>query len=169
MRFNRTAVASLVLSASALVGILVSEDYVGKAMVPTINDRPTLGFGGTFHSDGTPVKMGETTTPIRALITAQAHIDKEEVQFHKSLPGVELHQGEYDIYLGWNYQYGSSAWLKSSMRRNLLAGNYTEACNALLLYKFSGGYDCSTPGNKRCAGVWTRQLERHKQCIALQK
>lgn len=168
MRFNRTAVASLVLSASALVGILVSEDYVGKAMVPTINDRPTLGFGSTFHEDGKPVQMGETTTPVRALIKAQAHISKEERIFRDSLPGVELHQGEYDIYMNWTYQYGSGAWTRSSMRRKLLASDYRGACDALLAYRFSGGYDCSTPGNRRCAGVWTRQLERHTACMAVQ-
>ena len=52
------------------------------------------------------------------------------------------------------------------MRTHILAGEYRQACDALLLYKFSGGYDCSTPGNKRCWGVWDRQLKRHKKCVA---
>ena len=43
-----------------------------------------------------------------------------------------------------------------------------EQLAALLAYRFSGGYDCSTPGNKRCAGVWTRQLERYETCMELQ-
>ena len=166
---QRKTIAGLALSATALIGIVLSEDYTDRAVIPTKNDRPTLGYGSTFHEDGRPVKMGDTTTPVRALITAQAHIGKEEKQFRESLPGVELHQGEYDIYMNWTYQYGSGAWTRSSMRRNLLQGNYLGACNALLAYRFSGGYDCSTPGNRRCAGVWTRQLERHKQCLALQK
>lgn len=168
MKFNRTAVASLVLSASALIGLVMSEDYTDKAVIPTINDRPTLGFGSTFHADGRPVKMGDTTTPVRALVTAQAHISKEEKVFRESLPGVEMHQGEYDIYMDWTYQYGSGAWMRSSIRRKLLAGDYKGACTALLAYKYSGGYDCSTPGNKRCAGVWTRQQERYRSCLALQ-
>lgn len=165
---QRKAIAGLSLSAAALIGLVVSEGYTDKAVVPTINDRPTVGFGSTFHEDGKPVKMGDTTTPVRALIKVQAHVAKEERVFRESLPGVALHQGEYDLYLDWTYQYGTGAWAKSSMRRNLLAGDYTGACKALLAYKFSGGYDCSTPGNKRCAGVWTRQLERYETCMELQ-
>lgn len=164
----RKAIAGLSLSAAALVGLVMSESYTDKAVIPTKNDRPTVGFGSTFHADGRPVKMGDTITPVRALVTAQAHISKEERIFRESLPGVELHQGEYDIYQNWTYQYGSGAWTRSGMRRKLLASDYKGACDALLAYKFSGGYDCSTPGNKRCAGVWTRQLERHAACMALQ-
>lgn len=164
----RLLVAGLSLSAVALVGLVAREGYTDKAVIPTQGDRPTIGFGSTFHEDGSPVKMGDTTTPVRALIKAQAHIGREEAAFRASLPGVALHQGEYDLYMDWVYQYGTAAWLKSSMRRELLAGNYVPACNALLLYRYSAGYDCSTPGNKRCAGVWTRQLERHAKCMALQ-
>lgn len=165
---SRSLVAALTLSASAFVTLVVSEGYTDKAVIPTKNDRPTKGFGSTFNTDGSAVKLGETTTPVRALITAQAHISKEEQKFRNSLPGVKLYQGEYDLYMSYVYQFGISNWLKSSMRRNLLAGDYVAACNALLLYKYSGGYDCSTPGNKRCAGVWTRQQERNRQCLSMQ-
>ncbi|SDD56795.1 Phage-related lysozyme (muramidase), GH24 family [Paracidovorax valerianellae] len=164
----RQAVAVLSLSAAGLVGIVVNENYTDKAVVPTKGDRPTVGFGSTSHENGTAVRMGDSTTPVRALIKAQVHISREEAAFRDSLPGVALHQGEYDLYMDWLYQYGSPAWKRSSMRRELLAGNYVAACDALLRYKFSAGYDCSTPGNKRCAGVWTRQLQRHKACMEMQ-
>lgn len=164
----RQAVAMLTLSASAFVGIVLSEHYVGEAMIPTKNDRPTIGFGSTFHADGSPVKMGDRTTPTRALVTARAHLSKEEAIFQKSLEGAYLHQAEYDLYMDWVYQYGTGAWAKSSMRRHVLAGEYRQACDALLLYKYSGGYDCSTPGNRRCSGVWKRQLERHAKCLEAQ-
>ena len=187
----RLLVAGLSLSAAALVGLVAREGYTDKATIPTQGDRPTVGFGSTFHEDGSPVKMGDTTTPVRALIKAQAHIGREEAAFRASLPGVALHQGEYDLYMDWVYQYGTGAWLKSSMRRELLAGNYVPACNALLDYrKLTSArqegpgwvvskrdaqgrptrweFDCSTPGNKVCRGVWTRQQERHAKCMALQ-
>lgn len=164
----RVAVGGLALSAAGFIGIALSEQYVGTAMIPTKNDRPTVGFGSTFHEDGVPVKLGETTTPTRALVMAAAHIGKEEKIFRASLPGVKLYQDEYDVYMDWVYQYGTGAWAKSSMRSRLLTGDYAGACKALLLYKFSGGYDCSKPGNKVCAGVWTRQIERHKKCMEAQ-
>lgn len=168
MKPARVIVAGLGLSATAFIGLVSHEGYTERAVVPTINDRPTVGFGSTFHEGGEPVRMGDTTTPVRALIKAQAHIAREEQIFRDSLPGVALHQAEYDLYMDWVYQYGTGAWSKSSMRRALVAGEYRAACDALLLYRFSGGFDCSTPGNRRCAGVWTRQQERHAKCLAAQ-
>lgn len=164
----RVSVAALALSFAGFVSIATQEGYVERATVPTKNDRPTNGFGSTFNADGSPVKLGDTTTPVRALITAQAHISKEEQKFRDSLPGVKLYQGEYDLYMDFTYQFGIGTWRASSMRRNLLAGDYVAACNALLLYRFSGGFDCSTPGNRRCAGVWTRQQERNRKCLSMQ-
>ena len=188
----RTLVAGLSLSAAGLVGLVVYEDYTEKAVIPTQGDRPTVGFGSTFHEDGSPVKIGDTTTPVRALIKAQAHISKDEKVFRDSLPDVALFQGEYDLYMRWTYQFGQTAWVNSPMRRNLITGNYLGACNGLLDYKkitsnkqesaawtvrsrdASGRptrweFDCSTPGNKICRGVWTRAQEQHKQCLELQK
>jgi GH24 family phage-related lysozyme (muramidase) len=174
----RITAASLSLSAAGFIGISVHEYYVGEAMIPTRGDRPTIGFGSTFHEDGTPVRVGEKTTPVRAIVLAGDHIAKEEAKCRDSLPGVSLHQGEYDIYCGdWTYQYGSGAWLKSSMREDLLLGNYWRACHDLLAYRWMNKgkpneYDCSTlvngQPNKRCWGVWTRQLNRYTDCMAMQ-
>lgn len=183
----RMLVAGLSLSAAAFIGLVVHEQYTDKAVVPTQGDRPTVGFGSTFHENGAPVKMGDTTTPVRALIKAQAHIAKEEAVFRDSLAGVPLYQGEYDLYMDWVYQFGTGAWLKSGMRAQLRRGNYEAACHALLDYrkmtsarkegpdwvpsKRTPGrweFDCSTPGNKVCRGVWTRQQERHQRCMEMQ-
>ena len=83
-----------------------------------------------------------------------------------TLAGARLHQHEYDAYMDFVYQFGQGTWWKSSMRKHVLAGEYRLACDAMLKYRFSGGHDCSIPGNKRCAGVWTRQLKRHQKCTA---
>lgn len=168
----RIAVAALALSAAGLVGIVTREGYTEQAVIPTKGDVPTIGYGSTVHEDGRRVQLGDTTTPVRALHTAQAHISRDEAQFRASLPGVALTQGEYDLYLDFTYQYGIGNWHGSSMRSQLLAGNYTAACNALLRYRFAAGYDCSTTingqPNKRCWGVWARQQERHAKCLAEQ-
>lgn len=168
----RIAVAVLSLSAAALIGIATQESYTDTAVIPTKGDRPTYGFGSTQKEDGSPVRMGDRTDPVRALHTVQVHVSKEENRFRDSLPGVKLTQGEYDVYMDFVYQYGSGNWASSSMRRNLLAGNYRAACDALLQWKRAGGYDCSTlvngKPNKRCWGVWERQLKRHAQCMGEQ-
>lgn len=168
----RTGIAGMMLSAAAFIGLVAEEEYVSAAMIPTKNDRPTIGFGSTFWEDGRPVKMGEKVTPVRALRVAEAHLDREQISFRKSLPGVLLSQKEYDIYMNWVYQYGTGAWAGSSMRSNLLTGNYVAACASMLKYKYSGGYDCSTMingrPNKVCYGVWLRQQERYATCMGAQ-
>ncbi len=166
----RIIVAALSLSAAGLIGIATKEGYTDAAVVPTKGDRPTYGFGSTFKDDGAPVKMGDTTTPTRALVTMGAHIDREQAAFRASLPGVELTQAEYDLYFDFAYQYGLANWRKSSMRRNLIAGDRRAACDSLLHWRSAGGYDCSTmidgKPNRRCWGVWQRAKARHATCIA---
>lgn len=180
----RMLVAVMALSAAGFVAMLQKEGYTDHAVIPTKNDRPTVGFGSTFHEDGSPVQMGDRTDPVRALVKASAHVGKCEQRFRDSLPNVLLTQGEYDLYLDFAcYQFGMGNWRSSSMRRHLLATNdaqtpvwaaqeYRRACDALLLWKKAGGYDCSTlvdgKPNKRCYGVWDTQLKRHAKCIAEQ-
>lgn len=165
---SRIAAAALTLSAAAFVGLINSEGYTDKAVIPTRGDVPTLGFGSTTHADGRPVRMGDSTTPPKALARTLQYIQADEADMRKTLEGVALHQAEYDTFLDWRYQFGATAWRNSSMLRELRAGNYPAACQALLRYRFSGGYDCSTPGNRVCAGVWTRQLKRHASCMEAQ-
>lgn len=165
----RLTVAALSLSAAAIVGLVVHEGYTERAVIPTQGDVPTLGFGSTVHEDGRRVRMGERTDPVNALKKAHAHITRDEQRFRDSLAGVHLTQGEYDVYMDWVYQYGMGAWHKpKSPRTWLLQGEHVAACDALLHWRFVGSYDCSTPGNRRCMGVWTRQQARHKACLEAQ-
>lgn len=161
---RKMAVGGLSLSAAGFIALVVSEGWIDVARPPVQGDRPTAGFGSTYHIDGTPMKLGDKLTPVQALKTAQAHISADEQRFRDSLPGAEMTQVEYDVYINFVYQYGIGTWLNSSMRRNLLNGDNLKACDSLLKYKYQDGFDCSTPNNKRCAGVWTRQLDRHAKC-----
>lgn len=168
----RKAVAALTLSAAGFAGWQASEGFTDRAVIPTKGDVPTIGHGSTYYEDGTRVKMGDTITRKRAAELARNLNNQEEKRFRASIPGAKLTQGEFDVYMDYVGQYGMGNWNKSSMRREVLAGNYAGACKALLKYRFAAGYDCSTTingkPNKRCWGVWTRQLERHKQCMAAQ-
>jgi GH24 family phage-related lysozyme (muramidase) len=79
-----------------------------------------------------------------------------------------MSQVEYDVLVDFAYQYGVVATCKSAMVRAVNAGQYDKACRAYTLYKFSGGYDCSIPGNRVCRGVWDRNLARQARCLAAQ-
>lgn len=169
---QRIVVAALTLSAAGFATWKTSEGFEAEAMIPTKGDVPTLGHGSTTWEDGTKVRMGDKITPQRADVLARALVSKDEKAFAASLPGVALHQEEFDEYIDFVGQYGIGNWRTSSMRRNLLAGNYTQACKSLLNFRFAAGYDCSTlingRPNRRCWGVWERQLKRHQACMAVQ-
>lgn len=165
---QRVVVALLTISAAGFAVWQTSEGYTDHAIIPTRGDVPTVGHGSTRYEDGSRVKLGDQITRPRAEELARNLMLADERRLAASLPGVRLHQAEYDQYLDFVGQYGIGNWRTSSMRRELLAGNYPGACRALLRYRYSAGFDCSTPGNRVCAGVWTRQLERHNKCMAAQ-
>ncbi|QXR37306.1 glycoside hydrolase family protein [Alcaligenes aquatilis] len=180
MSRSRTAIAALTVSLAGVATWIASEGSSpvvsgpdGTVLlaphIPTKGDVPTIGHGSTRYEDGAKVKLLDPPiTRERAVQLARNLMSEDEARFRASLPGVKLHQEEYDLYIDFVGQYGIGRWRSSSMRRHLLAGNYTAACKALLLYKYSSGYDCSTPGNKICYGVWDRQLKRYNACMAAQ-
>lgn len=169
---TRVAVAALSVSAAGLLATLGAEGFRSDPYIPTKGDVPTIGYGSTVYEDGSRVTLADPpVTKERALQLVRNHKSKDEAMFKASLPGVLLYQEEYDLYLDFTYQYGIGRWRGSSMRKHLLAGNYPQACHALLAYRFQNKRDCSKTENwgpKGCKGVWTRQLERHKKCMEAQ-
>lgn len=170
---KRIVVAALTLSLSGFAGWKASEGFTDTPMIPTKGDVPTIGYGSTRYEDGTPVTLNDhPITPQRAEQLARSLHSEEERRFRASIPGVELFQEEYDLYLDFTGNFGIGNWRGSSMRRNLLAGRYVQACDSLLMWRRAGGYDCSTKingqPNRRCWGVWERQLQRHAKCLAAQ-
>ena len=165
---QRVSVGLLTVSLAGFGAWKASEGFTDTAVIPTKGDVPTIGHGSTRYEDGKPVKMGDTITRPRAELLARNLMTQDERQFAASLPGVKLHQVEFDVYMDFTGQYGIGNWRSSSMRRDLIAGEYARACADLLKYRYAAGFDCSTPGNKRCWGVWSRQLERNAKCKAAQ-
>ena len=167
MALDRKAVAGLSMSAAALVALVVQEGFTPTAVIPVKGDVPTLGYGSTTHIDGAPVRMGDATTPVKALQRTLAYTQKQDAQI-KQCVKVPLHQVEYDVMADFGYQYGIGALCKSSIVAKVNAGDYAGSCAGYLKYRYVAGYDCSTPGNKRCPGVWMRQLTRYQTCMDAQ-
>ena len=111
--------------------------------------------------------MGDTITPQKAVARSLAHIQKDESKLKQCVTAT-LSQAEYDLMVDFAYQYGTVALCKSAIVKSANDGDYVKSCEGYLLYKKVAGYDCSTPNNKRCLGVWTRSQERYKTCMAAQ-
>lgn len=158
---NRSLIAILVLSAAGLVGIAVDEGYTAKAVPDPVKGTavPTLGFGTTAG-----VRMGDTTTPVKALERKLSDVRKYEGAI-KQCVKVPLHQYEYDAYINLAYNIGPNAFCTSTIAKRLNAQDYPGACDAILMWKRVGDVDCSAPGNKTCSGLWDRRKRLRSQCL----
>lgn len=157
---QRRVVASLTLSAAALVGIVLHEGYSDRAVIPVKGDVPTIGFGTT-----TGVKLGDTITPPQALARALVDIQRFEGAL-KQCVTVPLAQHEYDALISFSYNVGSNAFCRSTLVKKLNAGDYAGACAELRRWRFFKGKDCALPENARlCGGLAKRREAEYRQCM----
>lgn len=162
MIHQRSAIAALALSAASLVAILTHEGYRGEAYTPVPGDVPTVGYGTTGG-----VKPGDKTDPVRALNRAMADVTKFEGAI-KQCVTVPLYQREYDAFVSLAYNIGPGKVGKDGfcinkqgrtaiIPRRLAAGDYTGACEAILMYgNFKG---------KPLPGLTKRRLAEYKTCV----
>lgn len=127
---NRSAIVGLVVSAALLVGLISHEGYTDKAIIPVKGDVPTKGFGTTRNLDGTPVKIGDTTTPVRALVDAYRDVNGAATGIKKCIKA-PLSQNEFDAYTSLAYNVGVGAVCGSSIPLKLELGLYEQACNTI--------------------------------------
>lgn len=160
---RRLAPVYLALSAAALVGIVATEGYSDKAIIPVPGDKPTIGFGSTTRADGSPVQMGDKTTPPKALARALQDVQTFEGALRQCVT-VPLHQHEYDAYISFAYNVGPAAFCDSSLVKKLNALDYAGACAEILRWRYFQGKDCSL-GVNQCGGIWLRRNAEYKLCL----
>jgi lysozyme len=148
---DRTKIAALTLSASALVGIAAHEGYSPVAYEPVKGDVPTIGFGTT---EG--VKHGDTITPERALIRLLKDANKFETAVKTCAP-VPMYQYEFDAYVSLTYNIGAKNFCGSTLAQKLKAGDYAGACKEILRWdRFKG---------KPLSGLTKRRQKEYEQCL----
>ena len=114
----RRSLMALSLSAAALVGIVLHEGYSDRAIIPVHGDVPTIGFGTTAG-----VKLGDTTTPPKALARALVDVQQFEGAI-KTCVTVPLTQNEYDAYVSFAYNVGRRAFCQSTLVKKLNLGDF---------------------------------------------
>lgn len=162
----RMAIAGMTLSAAGVAGLATHEGWSGTAIRPIPSDPWTICFGNTRWPDGTPVKQGDTATPVQCVQMLVAHAAFDEAKL-KQCVKKPVSQIEYDLLVGHAYQFGVGKTCASTLVKKINAEDYLGACNEYPKWKLAGKKDCSirTSG---CYGVYTRALERQEQCLAAQ-
>ena len=136
---NRTLVASLTLSASALVGLAVHEGYRDEAYIPV---------------------KGDKTDPVRALIRLNQQADVFQQQMRQCIGDVPMYQHEWDSVISWSFNVGSQAACGSTLVKKLQSFDYAGACKELLRWdRFNGA---------PLAGLTKRRQEEYKLCMGAQ-
>jgi lysozyme len=148
---NRIQVASLSLSAAAIIGIAAHESFRSDAYIPVSGDVPTIGFGTT---DG--VEMGDKISVERALVRLLNDASKFEKSVRRCAP-VPMYQYEFDAYVSLTYNIGEGAFCRSTLAKKLNSGDYVGACEEILRWnKFKG---------KPLAGLTKRRQQEYAQCL----
>ncbi len=147
---QRSLLAALAISASAFVAITQHEGYSDTAIIPVPGDVPTIGFGTTGD-----VREGDKITPPKAVARALTDVQKFEGAIKRCVT-VPLHQYEYDAYVSLTYNIGEGAFCRSTLVKKLNAGDYSGACEQILVWdKFKG---------KPLRGLTNRRQGEYKTC-----
>ena len=145
----RLAVGALAVSAAALVGIATHDGYRSEAYKDTVG-VPTIGFGETAG-----VKMGDKTTPERALVQLLESTEKHADAIRQCIH-VPLYQHEFDAYVSLAYNIGAGNFCRSTLVKKLNAKDYAGACDEIKRWNKVGG--------KVLPGLVIRREAEYRMC-----
>ena len=183
---RRVPAQAIKLTAAVLIAWAGYEGLSLVPYVPVAGDVPTIGLGATHYEDGTRVTMADPPiTRARADALALNLLEKTYAPcVRRALGNTLVHLVEFERAVDFAGQFGCTAFANSSIVRHMRAGRYMQACQSYISYRFMTDgrprpgwvqyqpgrwrFDCATPGNRVCRGVWTRQLDRYLACMAVQ-
>lgn len=159
----RSAVATIALAASTIVGIAGFEGFRDTAYIPVKGDVPTIGFGSTKG-----VKMGDKITPERALRRLVEEVDSEYAQGVRRCVKVPLTDYEFGAYVSLSYSVGVPTFCRKAAPGkppNLIdlinARRYDEACKRIEAFVY--GPD-GKGGKMVIRGLQNRRAEERAIC-----
>jgi lysozyme len=100
------------------------EQFRAESYLPTPNDRPTIGYGCTYHFDDTPVEIGEEISEEQASVDLQYRLDKiyndlmDRVNFQPS----SMLEHRYEAVVSLIDNIGMGNFLSSTTGKLFLSG-----------------------------------------------
>ena len=110
----------------------------------------TICYG---HTGG--VHQGQHATPAQCTAYLSSDLEAADREVRRLIT-VPLPVTREAGLVSFVFNLGSGTLAKSSVRRDLNAGNTAAGCAAISLYHFAGGQDCSAHGSS-CSGIVTRR------------
>lgn len=145
--------------AAVVIAIAAREGYKQHAYRPIKGDEVTIGYGSTRHEDGSPIRMGETTTPARARIMLESDADKTATAVARCVGDVPLHRHEWAAYVSLTYNIGTTAFCTSTIVKKLhqQPPDYAGACAQIRRWVYAQG--------RRVQGLANRREVEYRQCM----
>lgn len=110
-----------------------------RAYMPTPNDRPTIGWGATFHDDGSPVRMGETWTQEQADAAFDRDVQKYGAKVAAMIGTSPTTPAQFGAMVALGYNIGLGALGRSTVMRKHKSGDYAGAAAAFGAWNKQGG------------------------------
>jgi len=143
---------AIFVSGIALATIASFEGYRSRAYDDGVGVQ-TVGFGSTRRADGSPVRVGDTITPERAVIRLANDAHEIGLQISACIGLVPLAQHEFDAFASLAYNIGSPAFCRSTLVKKLKQDppDYAGACAEILRWTRAGGQELPGLVNRRKA------------------
>jgi lysozyme len=147
-------------TAAVIASLAAYEGYRGAAYDDGVGVQ-TIGFGATQTASG-PIKRGDRTDPVRAVITLQRDADAHAKGLAGCIGDVPLSKGEWDAYVSWTYNVGVGNACRSTVVKKLkqTPPDYSGACKELLKWNRAGGMESF--------GLTKRRQSEYKMCVGEQ-
>jgi lysozyme len=158
MNRMRVSACLLALSATGLIAIATDEGYEPVARPPLPGDKPTLGFGETKG-----VKAGDTTNPVRAIITLGKSADGYQRGVANCIR-VPVSQNEFDAYVNFAYQMGVTNFCNAGFTKKLNSGDFVGACEGMAHHP-DGKKAWSYYQGRYIEGIYQRRLRNRSMCL----
>ena len=161
---KKTGGFMLVVASGAAIGAPVTLQHEGMRLKPYYD---SIGIK-TWCAGETEIGYKESFTKdecSQLFLVRYGYYSERTAMFYnetaQKILAPEIHAAMVDM----SYNVGLGAFGKSSMIKELNDGNPIKACNAILKYRYAGGFDCSQPGNRICPGIWDRRLKMIRLCL----
>lgn len=148
---NRVKIALLSVSLVGVTAITQFEGFESTTYLD-VGGVPTIGYGSTKD-----VHVGDRIDEKGARRRLISELTQDYQPSVNNCVKVPLSQNEYDAYMALVYNIGSGAFCKSTLVKQLNAGNYIEACNQILRWNRVQG--------KVVRGLTNRRIAEHKMCM----